>query len=93
MFGYKGKNGRASGMELDSATNGNVGDPTVVVKGIIGDDRGNAPANLVKLAFNPKNWDATSHMATYTTPSGGIVFSSGSLNFVGSLGTTEDCYC
>ena len=83
-IGMAGLNGAASGWEMDTSIPGLAPDG-VLVSAFGSDDRGSPPANLELLARgrNPGGYGAD--MTFYRTPSGGGVFSAGSLSFGGSL--------
>lgn len=89
LIGQNGRNQSASGWEMDASTPGGYADsdPTVV-SAWKGNDRGLPPANIQVLARGtniPAQSDHVSEMTYYETPTGGFVFSAGSLCFTGSL--------
>jgi len=87
LIGQDGRNGAASGWEIDISDNGSAPDGEIVTA-FANDDRGNAAANIQVLArgMNPTpDGPHTAHMTYYETGSGGFVFSAGSLSFGGSL--------
>jgi hypothetical protein len=75
-MGQNGRNGAASGWEMDTS------------KQLPGHDPGAPPANVQVLAegtnVGPTN-DYSAQMTYYDTGAGGFVFSAGSLTFGGSL--------
>jgi N,N-dimethylformamidase len=83
LFGQDGRNGAASGWEMDSSEAGTQPEG-VVVSAHEGNDRGAPPVNFQLLAVGT-NTVGGAHMVYYRHPGGGIVFSVGSLNFTGSL--------
>jgi hypothetical protein len=87
QIGRTGKNGTASGWEMDWSENATAA-AGVIVTASEGSDRGIRPDNLQLLArgTNRKvNGNLTAHMTYYEHAGGGFVFSAGSLCFVGSL--------
>jgi hypothetical protein len=76
MFGQNGLNGAASGWEMDSSSQ------------LPGHEPGSPPENIQVLAeganTGPMN-NYAGQMTYYDTPSGGFVFSAGSITFGGSL--------
>ncbi len=82
--GSGGLNGAASGWEMDTSQPGLAPDG-VIVSCSGTDDRGIAPANLELLARGTNTASYGGDMTWYATPSGGGVFSAGSLTFGGSL--------
>ena len=84
LIGASGINGNgASGWEMDTAIAGLV-PPGSVVTANGDDDRGAPPANLVVLARGT-NPGFGADMTSYDTAGGGVVFSVGSISFVGSM--------
>jgi hypothetical protein len=86
LFGASGRNGGASGWEMDSSDPGTQ-PAGVTVAAAVGNDRGAPPANLQLLAVGTNSPDGvgSAHMVYYRHAGGGIVFSVGSLCFTGSL--------
>jgi N,N-dimethylformamidase len=76
LIGHDGRNGAASGWEMDTSEE------------LPGHAPGQAPANIQVLArgtnTGPDN-TFSAHMTYYDTPAGGFVFAAGSLTFGGSL--------
>jgi hypothetical protein len=84
--GRQGNNGGgASGWEMDTSNAGNEPEDGVVVGAVVGDDRGDPPANLQLLARGTNSDFHASDMTYYETGHGGFVFSVGSICFGGSL--------
>jgi N,N-dimethylformamidase len=84
LIGENGINGKgASGWEMDTAIRGTV-PPGPVVSATGPDDRGEPPANLVVIARGT-NPGFGADMTCYDTPAGGLVFSVGSISFIGSM--------
>jgi N,N-dimethylformamidase len=87
QVGQAGRNGAASGWEMDWSENATA-PAGVVVTASEGSDRGSRPSNLQVLARGTNRkatGNLTAHMTYYEHPGGGFVFSAGSLCFVGSL--------
>ena len=87
LVGRVGKNGAASGWEMDWSENATAADG-VIVTASEGSDRGTRPADLQLLARGTNrhaNGALTAHMTYYEHSGGGFVFSAGSLCFTGSL--------
>jgi hypothetical protein len=87
QVGQAGRNGAASGWEMDWSENATAA-AGVVVTASEGSDRGSRPSNLQVLARGTNRkatGNLTAHMTYYEHPGGGFVFSAGSLCFVGSL--------
>jgi Tachylectin len=86
-IGQEGKNGPASGWEMDWSENATAPDG-VIVTAREGSDRGRRPDNLQLLARGTNrraDGNLTAHMTYYDHPGGGFVFAVGSLCFTGSL--------
>lgn len=83
LIGADGRNGAASGWEMDTSLPGRAG-AGVVVSAEGTDDRGIAPAGLQLLARGT-NRGYGADMTYYETDGGGFVFSAGSISFGGSL--------
>jgi N,N-dimethylformamidase len=86
-IGQNGRNGAASGWEMDWSENAAARDG-VIVTAWEGSDRGRRPDNLQLLArgTNRKaDGNPTAHMTYYDHHGGGFVFATGSLCFTGSL--------
>jgi hypothetical protein len=83
-IGVAGLNGAASGWEMDTSIPGLAPDG-VLVSAYGSDDRGSPPANIELLARGTNSGGYGADMTWYATPSGGGVFSAGSLSFGGSL--------
>jgi N,N-dimethylformamidase len=86
-IGQEGKNGPASGWEMDWSENATAPDG-VIVTAWEGSDRGVRPENLRLLARGTNrraDGDLTAHMTYYEHHGGGFVFAAGSLCFTGSL--------
>jgi len=87
LIGQAGRNGAASGWEIDISDNGTAPND-VIVRALGNDDRGSAPPNIQVIARGtnqPVEGPYTAHMTYYETASDGFVFSVGSLCFGGSL--------
>jgi N,N-dimethylformamidase len=87
QIGQAGKNGAASGWEMDWSENATAQDGAVVTAWE-GSDRGTSPDNLQVLARGTNrraDGNLTAHMTYYDHPGGGFVFAAGSLCFTGSL--------
>src|SRR5262249_27953097 len=83
LFGTTGRNGPASGWEMDWSNAATAPDGQVVTAWE-GNDRGAPPAGTEVLAVGtnvPVNGSLVAHMVYYRHPSGGLVFSVGSLCF------------
>ncbi len=84
LIGVAGINGNgASGWEMDTSIAGPAS-AGIVVSANGADDRGAPPANLVLLGRGT-NPGFGADMTCYDTPAGGLVFSTGSISFIGSL--------
>jgi hypothetical protein len=83
LIGAAGRNGAASGWEMDTSLPGRAA-AGVVVSAEGADDRGVAPANLQLLARGT-NPGYGADITYYETDGGGFVFSTGSISFGGSL--------
>jgi hypothetical protein len=84
LIGAQGINGNgASGWEMDTSIAGQAA-AGIVVSANGADDRGAPPANLVLLGRGT-NPGFGADMTCYDTPAGGMVFSAGSISFVGSM--------
>jgi N,N-dimethylformamidase len=83
LVGEQGRNGAASGWEMDTSLPGTAPAGRVVTaEGA--DDRGVAPAGLVLLARGT-NPGYGADLTCYDTPAGGFVLAAGSISFGGSL--------
>jgi hypothetical protein len=87
LIGHAGRNGAASGWEMDWSENATAA-AGVIVSAWEGNDRGTRSGNLRLLARGTNrqvDGTVTAHMTYYDHPGGGFVFSAGSLCFTGSL--------
>jgi N,N-dimethylformamidase beta subunit-like protein len=87
LIGQAGRNGAASGGEMDTSDSASAPDGAIVTA-TAGNDRGIPPSNIQVLARGtnkPVQGPYTAHMTYYETDSDGFVFSVGSLCFGGSL--------
>jgi N,N-dimethylformamidase len=82
-IGALGRNGAASGWEMDTSLPGLAPDGVIVTATGL-DDRGVAPANLQLLARGT-NPQYGADLTYYDHPGGGFVFAAGSISFGGSL--------
>ena len=83
QIGRQGRNGAASGWEMDTCLPGHAPAGRIVAaEGA--DDRGTAPGNLQLLARGT-NPGYGADMTYYETSGGGFVFAAGSISFGGSL--------